>query len=472
MMHRTALVAVLFASLVLIGCPSDSEDGTTTPAPDTAQPDDDTGAVTDTKTDEDVPSEEDATATGDTPQPPACPAAVTCAAPPPTCPEGLVVVQKGDCWGCGFPDTCSCDDGTLPTCAAEPPECGPGMELVARSGCHACVDPFTCLGAPTAECNGNEDCVSTPYKQPVTSEAQCYCPKCGVPATNTVAAANMASWLVHCTEWEKESPCSEVDCGYQGPTVCKAGACIFMMNACPGEVACDEAKPQCPQGLVPVVVDACWGCGFPETCSCSDGQPVTCKMLPPTCPEGTVLAEQDACYVCADPKTCKPPKVPVQEKCTTDADCTDTEVYAFVDGPDDCYCPKCPTVPVTQSVAGANLASWQEHCTGWVAQNPCPEIDCQDPGPTLCKAETCVFVKDACPGQTECNTPPPACPDGLIPVVKEGCWGCGYPQTCSCSDGPAICPSIPPQCPEGTELAEQGGCFECVDPMTCKLVAQ
>ena len=78
---------------------------------------------------------------------------------------------------------------------------------------------------------------------------------------------------------------------------------------CPTDgVACMMAQPECPEGLTPVELDGCWGCGYPETCSCSDGSPTLCDMLPPTCADGEILAEQGGCYVCVDPMTCAPPK--------------------------------------------------------------------------------------------------------------------------------------------------------------------
>jgi eight-cysteine-cluster-containing protein len=108
-------------------------------------------------------------------------------------------------------------------------------------------------------------------------------------------------------------------CGNNG----EAGACGWEQNAdytaCVDEaeepvgcstagVTCMMAPPVCPEGLTPVELNDCWGCGYPDTCSCSDGSPNVCDMVPPTCAEGTILAEQGGCFVCVDPMTCAPPK--------------------------------------------------------------------------------------------------------------------------------------------------------------------
>jgi hypothetical protein len=78
---------------------------------------------------------------------------------------------------------------------------------------------------------------------------------------------------------------------------------------CPtDDVQCKSLPPECPEGLTPVQNGDCWGCGYPNTCSCDDGQPALCDMVPPDCVNDEVLAEQGGCYVCVDPMTCDPVK--------------------------------------------------------------------------------------------------------------------------------------------------------------------
>jgi len=77
-------------------------------------------------------------------KPAGCGTNVLCDMEAPSCPEGLIAVNKGDCWGCGYAATCSCSDGETVICKMLPPTCKDGQELAEVSGCYECVNPLTC----------------------------------------------------------------------------------------------------------------------------------------------------------------------------------------------------------------------------------------------------------------------------------------------------------------------------------------
>ncbi len=51
--------------------------------------------------------------------------------------------------------------------------------------------------------------------------------------------------------------------------VCMTGRCTLLLSCDAGEVTCNMAPPECPDGTVPAVADACWtgSCIKPERCS-------------------------------------------------------------------------------------------------------------------------------------------------------------------------------------------------------------
>ncbi len=158
--------------------------------------------------------------------------------------------------------------------------------------------------------------------------------------------------------------------------------------------------------------------------------------------------------------------------CETDDECVTSPYGTQVESEADCGCTICWDTPVSKAVHEARKAAWEEHCTTWAEENPCPTIACEDPGPAACKAGECVMAWTACVQEVpKCNLPQPNCAPPLVPAVKGDCWSCGYLETCTCSDGPATCDVEPPTCPLGTELAEQGGCYACVDPISCEEVS-
>jgi len=458
------------------------------------------------------------------------------------------------------------------------------------------------------------------------------------PVTASEHAARAAAWQEHCGKWSADLPCPVTDCMMSGNAICDAGQCIeeeqgCVITGCAGQlcaeqvmgsdcgmedwyicfeqttcgnfaedggcgwepnadfmqcieffqgpppscddgVMCDAMPPVCPSGLTPVELNGCWGCGFPNTCSCDDGSMLTCKAPEPACTADTVLAVKNGCYHCVDPMTCGIQNGPElcggfagwtcpdgqecvdnpdddcdpnsggadcigicvepepEQGCNTSDECTFTEFETMVSNIDECFCPMCPTWPVTVEEHNARSSAWQQHCGQWSIDEPCPMPGCLDPGEAICdkgecvdaptgcmttgcKGEICaaeeVFstcqVEDwyaclelttcgnfgldgtcgwemndayqACLDSFEepagcptdgvlCKKAVPECPEGLTPVQNGVCWGCGYPETCSCDDGSeTLCDMVPPTCVGPSILAEQGGCYLCVDPMTC-----
>lgn len=103
-------------------------------------------------------------------------------------------------------------------------------------------------GADEPECNQDEDCRLV--------DDCCRCDVVPVGAKDPGCAAD-------CNQGQCEAR------GYAEPkTVCLGHRCIFDVSCKSEEVTCKLAKPTCPPGLVPGVVDSCWGpCLRPEQCS-------------------------------------------------------------------------------------------------------------------------------------------------------------------------------------------------------------
>ena len=244
-----------------------------------------------------------------------------------------------------------------------------------------------------------------------------------------------------------------------------------------------------------------------------------------------LLCEDQNPDIADEPGICVDPDAGLNV-CEADDECTFTKYSMMVTQESDCFCPMCPFWPVSNAEHNARHSAWSEHCSQWELENPCPVPSCMDPGETVCmegqcveapgdcfttgcSAEICADMEimstcdiqpwyaclemtscgnfgengtcawemttefeaclmsfeepPACPTDgVMCKAMPPECPEGLTPVQDGICWGCGFPNTCSCDDGqPALCDMIPPGCAEDEVLATQGGCYLCVDPMTC-----
>jgi hypothetical protein len=161
--------------------------------------------------------------------------------------------------------------------------------------------------------------------------------------------------------------------------------------------------------------------------------------------------------------------------CEADDECVATKYEILVTSVNDCFCPMCPEFPATAAEAAARKAAWTEICTAWEAESPCPSPKCANPGTPSCEEGQCVLTQEeeGCDGLLICDSEPIDCKLPFISVVKDGCWACGYPETCTCSISEwPTCKMATPNCPPGTELAVQGegnwSCWACVDPLTCE----
>ena len=123
--------------------------------------------------------------------------------------------------------------------------------------------------------------------------------------------------------------------------------------------------------------------------------------------------------------------------CETAGDCTLSEFDWLVTSPSQCFCPQCPTNAVTVSEHEARLAAWTEHCDNWADAMNCPQADCIHSVELVCVDGACGIANPApnvCDTNVECDLPPLECGEGLIPVNKNGCWGCAQPYQCWVQD--------------------------------------
>jgi len=327
---------------------------------------------------------------------------------PPICEEPLIPVAYEDCFGCGYPATCSCDDGSELTCKAMEPDCQNGTTMAIQDGCYACVDPMTCKVVdtpppppePVDTCKDDADCIFTQFKTLITSTDECYCPYAegcpALPVNKATHDARQAAFQEHCSEWYKDAKCTEPDCALP-PIACENSQCVAAPDPPPSQcdtnVFCDGPVPDCAAPLIPVNKDGCWGCGHPDTCTCSNG-PATCFMNPPVCDEGMEMATIDGCFQCVNPITCQPTTKPPEPagECVADSGCTITKYKQLVATVADCFCPMCQNWPVTVAEHTARKNAWDNTCTAWEQQNPCPSPKCANPGTPACDNGTCIKI--------------------------------------------------------------------------------
>jgi hypothetical protein len=93
--------------------------------------------------------------------------------------------------------------------------------------------------------------------------------------------------------------CNSCTCDTSGYVACTAMACVELADCDGNNAMCDAIPPSCDTGLVPSVVDGCWGpCVAPEQCAhvnqC-DGV-VICAMPPPACGPGEVPVVENGCF--------------------------------------------------------------------------------------------------------------------------------------------------------------------------------
>lgn len=70
----------------------------------------------------------------------------------------------------------------------------------------------------------------------------------------------------------------------------------------------------------------------------------------------------------------------------------------------DCYCPICPSTPLTKTECVKNQADWQTHCTTWAETNPCPVPRCLPLAEPLCEDSVCIANPNACFDSADCGT--------------------------------------------------------------------
>jgi len=389
------------------------------------------------------------------------------------------------------------------------------------------VDPATCIS--------DDDCTVTQYDAIAINEDECYlisdaCPVCAQWAvTKAVHEERVAAWDQYCAEWYNQNPCPDPGCSDPGTPVCEDGTCTLNPAPpvqCDVNVSCDQDPPKCPEPLVPVNKNGCWGCAYADTCTCSDGSDITCTMQSPICPGDLELAVQGGCYLCVNAATCEPQGTTSTDPCVEKGECTITEYTSMVTSLDDCYCLSCPWSPASTTVHEERKAAWEQHCKnkecpdisgcippglatcaeGFCALDATPSNLCDEGASTVCGSqlgldpdtlfdcnngnpaalESCPMgcqdgtvtepaecVAASCPTDVQCDTDPPNCEAPMMAVDKGGCWGCGYVETCTCSQATTVDCKLPePTCDEGTELAIQYDdngktCYACVDPITC-----
>jgi hypothetical protein len=81
-------------------------------------------------------------------------------------------------------------------------------------------------------CTADADCGASIYNRFVNSPADCYCTACAQPVNAAQAAANEASYLLHCgAEYSRDPSCPQVRCSQPRPTVCtETLSCDFAPN--------------------------------------------------------------------------------------------------------------------------------------------------------------------------------------------------------------------------------------------------
>lgn len=70
----------------------------------------------------------------------------------------------------------------------------------------------------------------------------------------------------------------------------------------------------------------------------------------------------------------------------------------------DCYCPICPSTPLSKTECVKNQADWATHCTTWAETNPCPVPRCLPLAAPICEDSVCVANPNACFESDDCGT--------------------------------------------------------------------
>ena len=230
---------------------------------------------------------------------------------------------------------------------------------------------------------------------------------------------------------------------------------------CPAGSYCDE----CTGSSCPTCDDCIRGC-LP---TCDSETLAECDLERPECGEDEVSIIREGCWLCVDQNTCEPITTNTDANCDSDQDCPVGE-----------SCNQCATA----SCSGCN------DCVGLCQDSPCESED-----------------------TAECDLDRPACRDGFISIIREGCWLCVDQNTCEpvsrelepscnsdqdcaigeycnqcaaascpyCDDCIALCQAGPceseevveceverPLCAEGFVSVVRDGCWLCVDRVRCE----
>ena len=324
---------------------------------------------------------------------------VECDTDPPECTEPLVALNKGGCWGCGYPLTCTCSDGTQSDCKQQIPICPEGAEMAVQEGCPICVDPMTCApqtGVPLEQCTGNEQCVVSEFANAIDGPEDCYCTACPIHPMNKVQhLERKEAWTEHCTAWAENLGCPVTGCAEMGEPSCDDGICSAGTSTpiqCLANPACEQEAPLCTEPMIALQKGGCWGCGNAETCSCADGSALTCDAPEPSCGSDSELAIVNGCHRCVDPLTCEEVVAKPPPQCLVDSDCVWSEYAVIATSAEDCECLGCPSTVLSVAAHESRAEAWTTHCADWAPDSPCEELLCEAPEPLLCVSGNCAVA--------------------------------------------------------------------------------
>jgi hypothetical protein len=191
-------------------------------------------------------------------------------------------VQLDECTWCTCGENgelfCEGFDGCYPTCFVDGAEYYPGDTFQSPDGCNTCSCDWSGQVSCTemaccADENGDGEC-----------DATCTYDGIGYAAGDTFPSTD---------------GCNTCGCDSSGYVVCTAMACAELVDCDESNAMCDAMPPICDDGLVPSVVNGCWGaCVSPEQCAPKnqcDGI-VICAMAPPACGPGEVPVVENGCW--------------------------------------------------------------------------------------------------------------------------------------------------------------------------------
>lgn len=242
-------------------------------------------------------------------------------------------------------------------------------------------------------CTG-DDCVRCIWQDAPKTVADCTCPFCPAYATSAAECqARQAAWDAVCggDNWFNSVNCPVASCLPLPPLTCDAGECVE---------ACD-----------------------------------TSLCAPLECPEGERVTPPGEC--CA--------RCEGRDSCDDAAECANCVYGAPVTRVEDCYCPVCPTYPMSAAQCADNRTGWEQHCTEWAANNPCPVPRCIPLAAPVCDdGGQCQANPDGCFDSSECGScrfsEPPrgpsecACPGCPVPTSITHCEAIEQAVTEHCAD--------------------------------------